>query len=142
MSRSAAPIAGSRSAAAHPAVGWCASSSSSQAEGCTALARRAARAARRPPPKFERAAGISEEYGYGDFATAEAELTRWMDDRRGSRGTAPRRCPRARIARLRERQVLLPGTRPPAFEQVASEEAQRRGAIPAAPVHWARTGGS
>jgi hypothetical protein len=39
---------------------------------------------------------IAREFGYRDFPAVEAELVRWVDDRRGTPGMVRRRCSRGR----------------------------------------------
>lgn len=39
--------------------------------------------------RFEHTAEIVATYGYRDFATEEAELTRWLDDRAWTTGDGP-----------------------------------------------------
>jgi hypothetical protein len=46
---------------------------------------------RRRPTRFEHQREIAQAYGYTDFAGAEPDLTRWIDDRRGPPGTDRRR---------------------------------------------------
>ena len=52
---------------------------------------------------------IGREYGYRDFASAEAELSRWIGDRAWTTGEGPRLLFSGSVAWLRERRVLLPG---------------------------------
>ena len=65
------------------------------------LARRATR--------FEHAAEIAAACGYGDFAEAETELVRWLDDRAWTTGDGPTALFGGAVRWLRDRQVLLPG---------------------------------
>jgi hypothetical protein len=59
--------------------------------------------------RFEHAAEIVAGYGYRDFAEAEAELVRWLDDRAWTTGDGPTALFDLAVRWLRERQVLLPG---------------------------------
>ena len=59
--------------------------------------------------RFEHAAEIVAGYGYRDFAEAEAELVRWLDDRAWTTGDGPSALFDLAVRWLRERQVLLPG---------------------------------
>jgi len=52
---------------------------------------------------------IAREYGYRDFAAAEAELVRWVDDRAWNTGDGPKALFDGAVVWLRERRVLLPG---------------------------------
>ncbi len=59
--------------------------------------------------RFEHTAEIVAEYGYRDFAVAEKELVRWLDDRAWTTGEGPAALFAGAVRWLRERQVLLPG---------------------------------
>jgi hypothetical protein len=64
---------------------------------------------RRRATRFEHAAEIVAEYGYRDFATAEKELTQWLDDLAWTTGDGPTALFVGAVGWLRERLVLLPG---------------------------------
>ena len=59
--------------------------------------------------RFEHMAQIVAEYGYRDFAAAEKELVRWLDDRAWTTGEGPTALFAGAVRWLRERLVLLPG---------------------------------
>jgi len=58
---------------------------------------------------FEHTAEIIAAYGYRDFAEAEAELVRWLDDRAWTTGEGPKALFDGAVLWLRARRVLLPG---------------------------------
>jgi TnpA family transposase len=60
--------------------------------------------------RFEHTAEIAATCGYRDFSSAEAELSRWIDDRAWTTGDGPSALSEGAVAWLRERQILLPGT--------------------------------
>lgn len=59
--------------------------------------------------RFEHTAEIAVEYGYRDFAAAEKQLARWLDDRAWTTGEGPTALFAGAVRWLRERLVLLPG---------------------------------
>jgi len=59
--------------------------------------------------RFEHVAEIIAAYGYREFAAAEAELVRWLDDRAWTTGEGPKVLFDGAVRWLRERLVLLPG---------------------------------
>lgn len=59
--------------------------------------------------RFEHMAEIVAEYGYRDFAAAEKELVRWLDDRAWTTGEGPTALFAGAVRWLRQRLVLLPG---------------------------------
>jgi Domain of unknown function (DUF4158) len=63
---------------------------------------------RREKTRFEHQWEITREYGYSDFATAEPDLVRWIDDRAWTTGDGPKALFDAAVGWLRERKVLLP----------------------------------
>ncbi|MEV4640123.1 DUF4158 domain-containing protein [Actinoplanes sp. NPDC049548] len=63
---------------------------------------------RRRPTRFEHQREIAAAYGYIDFAAAERELVRWIDDRAWTSGDGPMALFNAAVGWLRERKVLLP----------------------------------
>jgi len=63
----------------------------------------------RRPTRFEHVAEISQGYGYREFADAESELERWLDDRVWTTGEGPGALFEGAVLWLRERRVLLPG---------------------------------
>ncbi|MET8351578.1 Tn3 family transposase [Micromonospora sp. NPDC005206] len=63
---------------------------------------------RRRPTRFEHQREIAQAYGYTDFAGAEPDLTRWIDDRAWTTGDGPKALFNAAVGWLRERKVLLP----------------------------------
>jgi hypothetical protein len=63
---------------------------------------------RRRPTRFEHQREIAQAYGYTDFAGAEPDLTRWIDDRAWTTGDGPKALFDAAVGWLRERKVLLP----------------------------------
>ena len=52
---------------------------------------------------------ITREYGYREFAEAEGELMRWVDDRAWNTGDGPKALFDGAVGWLRERRGLLPG---------------------------------
>lgn len=59
--------------------------------------------------RFEHAAEITRDRGYGEFSSAEGELRRWVSDLAWTTGDGPRLLFDAAVSWLRERLVLLPG---------------------------------
>jgi hypothetical protein len=59
--------------------------------------------------RFEHVAEIIAGYGYREFAAAEVELARWLDDRAWTTGEGPKALFDGAVRWLRERLVLLPG---------------------------------
>ena len=62
----------------------------------------------REKTRFEHQWEIAREYGWRDFADAENELARWIDDRAWITGDGPGTVFDAAVGWLRERQVVLP----------------------------------
>jgi hypothetical protein len=62
----------------------------------------------REKTRFEHQWELAREYGWRNFADAEEELARWVDDRAWITGEGPQTLFDASIAWLRERRVLLP----------------------------------
>jgi hypothetical protein len=58
--------------------------------------------------RLEHVAKIIAAYGYREFAAAEAELVRWLDDRAWTTGEGPKVLFDGAVRWLRERLVLLP----------------------------------
>jgi hypothetical protein len=58
--------------------------------------------------RFEHQWEIAQEYGWREFAEAEGDLARWIDDRAWLTGDGPRMLFDAAVVWLGERQVLLP----------------------------------
>ena len=71
----------------------------------TCLQRYAAREKTRLEHEWE----ITRVYGFKEFASVEAELTRWIDDRAWTTGEGPAALFDGAVVWLRERLVLLPG---------------------------------
>ncbi len=63
---------------------------------------------RREKTRFEHQWEIAEAYGYRDFAGAELDLVRWIDDRAWTTGDGPKAIFDAAVGWLPERKVLLP----------------------------------
>lgn len=63
---------------------------------------------RREKTRFEHQWEIARAYGYSDFAGAEPDLVRWIDDRAWTTGDGPKAIFDATVGWLRERKVLLP----------------------------------
>ncbi|MFN2506942.1 MAG: Tn3 family transposase, partial [Acidimicrobiales bacterium] len=63
----------------------------------------------REKTRFEHQWEIAGEYGWRDFAGAEADMARWVDDRAWVSGDGPKTLFDASVLWLRERKVLLPG---------------------------------
>ncbi|PZS27965.1 MAG: Tn3 family transposase [Pseudonocardiales bacterium] len=59
--------------------------------------------------RFEHAIEVAQARGYRDFASAEAELRRWVSDLAWTTGDGPRAIFDAAVVWLRTRMVLLPG---------------------------------
>jgi hypothetical protein len=59
--------------------------------------------------RYEHQAEIAEVYGYRDFAAAEAEFRRRLDDQAWTTGDGPKVLFYAAAAWLRQKRVLLPG---------------------------------
>lgn len=59
--------------------------------------------------RFEHMAEIVAEHGYRDFAAAEKDIVRWLDDRAWTSGEGPTALFAGAVSWLRERLVLLPG---------------------------------
>ncbi|GAA0382808.1 Tn3 family transposase [Micromonospora fiedleri] len=59
--------------------------------------------------RYEHQAEIAAVYGYRDFAAAEGEFLRWLDDQAWTTGEGPKALFYAAVAWLRQRRVLLPG---------------------------------
>ncbi len=59
--------------------------------------------------RLEHAWEIRREYGFVDFAAAEAELAAWIDAQAWTSGDGPKALFDAAVVWLRERKVLLPG---------------------------------
>ncbi|HWD08492.1 MAG TPA: DUF4158 domain-containing protein [Actinomycetota bacterium] len=62
----------------------------------------------REQTRFEHQWEIAREDDWRDFADAEDELVRWIDDRAWIAGDGPRTLFEAAVSWMRERQVLLP----------------------------------
>ena len=58
---------------------------------------------------YEHQAEIAQVYGYRDFAAAEGEFLRWLDDQAWTTGDRPKALFYAAVAWLRLQRVLLPG---------------------------------
>ena len=65
--------------------------------------------AKREKTRLEHQWQITRVYGYGNFAAAETELARWVDDRSWTTGDGPKALFDRALVWLRERRVLLPG---------------------------------
>jgi hypothetical protein len=65
--------------------------------------------AEREKTRLEHQWEIAREYGLTDFAAAEPELARWVDDRAWTTGDGPKTIFDGAVLWLRERRVLLPG---------------------------------
>ncbi len=59
--------------------------------------------------RLQHAAEIRAEYGFVEFAAAEADLAAWIDAQSWTSGDGPKALFDAAVVWLRERQVLLPG---------------------------------
>lgn len=65
--------------------------------------------AAREKTRLEHEWEITRVYGFVEFASVEAELTRWIDDRAWTTGEGPKALFDGAVGWLRERLVLLPG---------------------------------
>ena len=72
---------------------------------------RLSRSREREKTRFEHQWGIVEAGQWRDFGQAEAELTQWVDDRAWTTGDGPKAIFDGAVGWLRERRVLLPGSR-------------------------------
>jgi TnpA family transposase len=63
---------------------------------------------RREKTRFEHQWEIARAYSYTDFAVAEPDLIRWVDDQAWTSGDGPKALLDAAVGWLRERKVLLP----------------------------------